>query len=149
MSFPIEQVDLGLAHMPTAVNRVPRLAVTVVEPDHVDRDVELLLDPREFDRTYGVLDRIEPVLREICIRVSCWSIGISIRIVRKYSRVHRVAETALVVIPDVHDGLLVRKELGKLLEAALLKRIELRDIKGDRIDLGEYQSRFFPDELRV
>ena len=110
--------------MPIAVNRVPRLAVTVVDPDHADRDVDLLLDPRKFDRTYGVLDRIEFVLREVCIRVSSWSIGISIRIVRKYRHEHRVAETALVVIPDVHNGLLVRKELGMLLEPAPLKRIK-------------------------
>ena len=97
--------------MPTAVNLVPRSSVIVVEPDHFDREVQLLLDSREVGRTYGILDRIEPVLREVCIRVSFWSIGISVRIMRKNGRKNRVAETALVVIPDIGDRLL-REKLG-------------------------------------
>ena len=66
----VEQVDFGLAHMPTLVKRVPSLPVIVVEPDHGDRDVELLLDPRKVGRTYGVLNRIKPVLQEVNFRVS-------------------------------------------------------------------------------
>ena len=69
VTVPVEQVNLGLAHMPTAVKRVARLPVIVVEPNHVDRKVQLLLDPREVDRTYGVFDCIEPVLGEVCIRI--------------------------------------------------------------------------------
>ena len=46
----VEQVDLGLAHMQTAINWVPRFSVTVVKPYHVDRDVELLLDSWEVGR---------------------------------------------------------------------------------------------------
>ena len=52
VAVPVEQVDLGLAYVSTAVNRVARLPFIVVEPDHVDRKVQLLLDPREVDRTY-------------------------------------------------------------------------------------------------
>ena len=49
----------------------------------------------------------------------------SVMIVRKKCREHRVAETALVVISNVHNSLLVREELGKLLEAAPLKWVKL------------------------
>lgn len=59
------QIDLGFSHVSTAVNRVSRLAFAVVEPDHVDRNVKLLLDPREVDWTYGIFDRIEPVLCKV------------------------------------------------------------------------------------
>ena len=69
-------------------------------------------------------------------------------IVRK-GRQDRVTEIAFVVVSDIDDCLLILEELGKLLIAAPLKRAELRDFKGDRIDLGEDQSRFIPDELRV
>ena len=133
----VKKVNFGLAYVPTAVNRVPRFSVIVVEPDHVDRDVEPLLDPREVNRTYGILNHIKPVLRKVRIRVSSWSIDMSVWIVRKKSRQNRVAKTALVIL-DVDDRLIFREELGKLLETAPLKRIELRDLKGDRVDLGEY-----------
>ena len=69
MTVPVEQVDLSLAHVPTAVKRVPRSSVIVVEPDHVDRYAEPLFDLREVNRTNRILNRIEPVLREVCIRV--------------------------------------------------------------------------------
>ena len=35
----VEQINLGLAHMPTTVKRVARLPVIVVKPDHVDQKV--------------------------------------------------------------------------------------------------------------
>ena len=68
---------------------------------------------------------------------------------RKNGRENRVAETALVVIPDIDDRLLLREKLGKLLVAALMERIELRNLEGDRVDLSEDQTRFLTDELRV
>ena len=70
-------------------------------------------------------------------------------IVRKKNRQNRVAETALVVIPDIDDCLLLREEPGELLVAAPLKWIKLRNLKGDRVDLSKDQSRFLSDELRV
>ena len=73
----------------------------------------------------------------------------SVRIVRKKSRIDRVAETAFVVIYDVDDRLLLRKKLWELLVAAPMKWIELRYLKNDRVDFGEDQSRFLSDELRV
>ena len=39
VAVPVEQVDFGLVHMPTAINRVPRFTVTVVKPNYFDRDV--------------------------------------------------------------------------------------------------------------
>ena len=72
-----------------------------------------------------------------------------VRIIRKKGRQDRVTETALVVIPDIDNRLLLRDELTKLLEAAPLEWIELGDLNGDRVDFGEDQSRLFPDELRV
>ena len=149
MAVPVEQVDLSLAHVSTAVNRVPRLSVIVVEPDHVDWDVKPLIDLKKVDRAYGVFNRIQSVLRKISICVPSLSIGISVRIIRKQGREQRVAETALVVILDVDDRLLFRKELWELLVAAPMEWIELQDLKGDRVDLGKDQSRYLPDELRV
>ena len=73
----------------------------------------------------------------------------SVWIVRKKCRQDRVTETAFVVVSDINDCLLLRKELGKLLVAALLKRVELRYFECERIDFGEDQSRFLSDELRV
>ena len=73
----------------------------------------------------------------------------SFRIVRKNGRENRVAETALVVILDIDDCLLIREEVGKNLGAAPLEWIKLRDLKSDRVDFGEDQSRFLTDELRV
>ena len=73
----------------------------------------------------------------------------SVRIVRKNGRENRVAETTLVFILDFDDRLLIREEVGKNLVAAPLEWIKLRNLKGDRVDLGEDQSRFLPDELRV
>ena len=69
VAVPVEQVDFGLAYVSTAVNLVARLPVIVVEPNHVDRKVQLLLDYREVDRTYGVVNRIKPVLHKVCIRI--------------------------------------------------------------------------------
>ena len=73
----------------------------------------------------------------------------SVWILRKKSRQDRVAETTLIVILDIDDRLLIREEVGEKLVAAPLKWIKLRDLKGDRVELGEDQSRFLPDELRV
>ena len=114
VAVAVKKVDVGLAHVPTAVKRVPRLAVIVVKPEYVNRDVELLLDHREVDQTYGLFDRIQSVLLEFSIRVSSWSICLSVRIVRKKSRQDRLAETAFVVVSDIDDSLLIREELGKL-----------------------------------
>ena len=71
--------------------------------------------------------------------------GIYVWILQRKGRQDRVAETAFVVVLDIDDLLLILEELGKLLIADPFKRVELRYFKGDRVDLGEDQSRFFPD----
>ena len=73
----------------------------------------------------------------------------SVRIVWKKGRQNRVAEIAFVVVPDIDDCLLLRKELGKHLVAAPLKWLKLQNFEGDRVDLSKNQSRFLSNELRV
>ena len=74
----VKKMNFGLAYVPTAVNRVPRFSVIAVKPDHVDRDVEPLLDFREINQTYEILDHSKPVLRKVRIRISPWSICMSV-----------------------------------------------------------------------
>ena len=51
MAVPVTEVDLGLAQVPTAVNRVPRSSEIVVKPDYVDKDIVPLLYLMAVDRT--------------------------------------------------------------------------------------------------
>ena len=62
VSITVEKVNFCIAHVPTAVKRVPRSFVTVEKPVYVDRDVELLFDLRKVDWRYGLIDCIEPCL---------------------------------------------------------------------------------------
>ena len=102
-----------------------------------------MFDLIKVNRTYKILYLIEPVFREVCIRVSFWSIGMSVKIVWKKFREHRVVETALVVISNVHNCLLDCEKLAKFLEAAPLKRVELRILRVREYILTSTNSEFF------